>query len=122
MKGNDGTASMLGQDAGGRSTNWLGENMVRLTQITLAAVLLLGGTSFVMAQNGPPTGGYPGVAGGANGNPFRSGSDETTSAPTAANPYYGYYDSAVPYGAPYYGSPYYNPSDSYGYVRPRGWR
>jgi hypothetical protein len=31
--------------------------------------LLVGGTSFAMAQNGPATGGEPPVAGGAGGNP-----------------------------------------------------
>jgi hypothetical protein len=89
--------------------------MVRLKQIALAAILVLGGTSFSMAQNGPPTGGYPGVAGGANGNPFRPGIGETTSAPTAANPYSGNY-YAAPYG--------YNPSDTYGYRygQPGRWR
>jgi len=33
--------------------------MTRLTRIGLAAALLLGGATFAMAQNGPPTGGYP---------------------------------------------------------------
>jgi hypothetical protein len=35
------------------------EVMTRLAQIGLAAALLLGGATFAMAQNGPPTGGYP---------------------------------------------------------------
>ena len=47
--------------------------MTRATRIALAAAFMVGGTSFAMAQNGQPTGGYPGVAGGANGNPFRPG-------------------------------------------------
>jgi hypothetical protein len=33
--------------------------MTRSAQIGLAAALLLGGATFAMAQNGPPTGGYP---------------------------------------------------------------
>ena len=37
--------------------------MTRLAQIGLAAALLLGGVTFAMAQNGPPTPpGYPGAA------------------------------------------------------------
>jgi hypothetical protein len=41
---------------------------------TLAVVaLLVGGTSLAIAQNGPPTGGYPPVAGGAAGNPAAPG-------------------------------------------------
>jgi len=95
-------------------------NMTRATRIALAAVFMVGGTSFAMAQNGQPTGGYPGVAGGANGNPFRPGIDETTSAPSTrlVNPYYGYYNY---YGSPYYLGPGVGAVYSYGYVRP-GWR
>jgi hypothetical protein len=33
--------------------------MTRSARIDLAAALLLGGATFAMAQNGPPTGGYP---------------------------------------------------------------
>ena len=33
--------------------------MTRLTRIGLAAALLLGGATIAVAQNGPPTGGYP---------------------------------------------------------------
>jgi hypothetical protein len=37
--------------------------MTRLAQIGLAAALLVGGATFAMAQNGPPTPpGYPGAA------------------------------------------------------------
>ncbi len=94
--------------------------MTRATRIALAAAFMVGGTSFAMAQNGQPTGGYPGVAGGANGNPFRPGIDETTSAPSTrlVNPYYGYYNY---YGSPYYLGPGVGAVYSYGYVRP-GWR
>jgi hypothetical protein len=33
--------------------------MTRTARIGLAAALLLGGATIAMAQNGPPTGGYP---------------------------------------------------------------
>ena len=33
--------------------------MQRIARISLAATLLLGGATIAMAQNGPPTGGYP---------------------------------------------------------------
>jgi hypothetical protein len=33
--------------------------MTRSARIGLATALLLGGTTIAMAQNGPPTGGYP---------------------------------------------------------------
>jgi hypothetical protein len=33
--------------------------MTRTARIGFAAVLLLGGATIAMAQNGPPTGGYP---------------------------------------------------------------
>ena len=33
--------------------------MTRSARIGLATALLLGGTTITMAQNGPPTGGYP---------------------------------------------------------------
>jgi hypothetical protein len=39
--------------------NGLEKIMTRLARIGLAAALLLGGATFAMAQNGPPTGGYP---------------------------------------------------------------
>jgi hypothetical protein len=39
-----------------------------LKGLTIVAALLAGGTSLAMAQ-GPATGGYPPVAGGAGGNP-----------------------------------------------------
>jgi hypothetical protein len=43
--------------------------MTTLKTSMLAIVLLAGGTSLAMAQNGPATGGEPPVAGGAAGNP-----------------------------------------------------
>jgi len=39
-----------------------------LKTLTIVTALLAGGTSLAVAQ-GPPTGGYPPVAGGAGGNP-----------------------------------------------------
>ena len=36
--------------------------------LTMVAALLVGGTSLALAQ-GPPTGGYPPISGGAGGNP-----------------------------------------------------
>jgi hypothetical protein len=77
--------------------------MTRSARIGLAAVLLLGGVTFAIAQNGPATGAYP---------------------PGTKNPnlygYYGYY--ARPRYAPYYcRTPYYvlgYPVPHYGY---RGW-
>ena len=77
----------------------------------LAAVLLLGGATCAIAQNGPATGGYP---------------------PGARNPYgyYGYSDYyARPRYAPYYSyycrTPYYvlgYPVPHYGYRGWCGWR
>jgi hypothetical protein len=43
--------------------------MTGLRTLTIIAALLAGGASLASAQNGQPTGGYPPVAGGANGNP-----------------------------------------------------
>jgi len=42
--------------------------MTTLKTLTIGTALLLGGVSLAIAQ-GPPTGGYPPVAGGAGGNP-----------------------------------------------------
>lgn len=49
--------------------------MTTLTNLTIVAALLVGGTSLAMAQNGPATGGEPPVAGGAAGNPATTGPD-----------------------------------------------
>jgi hypothetical protein len=43
--------------------------MTILKSFTIVAVLLVGGTSLAMAQNGPATGNLPPVAGGAGGYP-----------------------------------------------------
>ena len=42
-------------------------HMTTLKTLAVVAALLAGGTSLVMAQNGPATGGQRPVAGGANG-------------------------------------------------------
>ena len=42
--------------------------MKTLKTLTMTSALLLGGVSLAIAQ-GPPTGGYPPVSGGAGGNP-----------------------------------------------------
>jgi len=49
-------------------------NMNTLKTLTIVAALLASGTSLAMAQNGPPTGGYRPVAGGANGGGWAGGS------------------------------------------------
>ena len=41
----------------------------QIVTIVLGAVVMLGTATTLFAQNGLPTGGYPPVAGGANGNP-----------------------------------------------------
>jgi len=50
--------------------------MTTLKDLTTIAALLAGGMSLALAQNGPPTGGYPPIGGGAQGNP----------APTTSGP------------------------------------
>jgi hypothetical protein len=83
--------------------------MKQIPQIALATALILGGTTFALAQNGPATGGYP---------------------PAAKNPNlgYGYYDYYAPgYAEPHYGTPYsyggysyYYPGYNYGYPEAPG--
>ena len=41
----------------------------QIVTIMLGAIVMLGTATALFAQNGLPTGGYPSVAGGANGNP-----------------------------------------------------
>ena len=43
--------------------------MTTLKSLMMVSALLVGGTSLGVAQNGPPTGGQPPVAGGAAVNP-----------------------------------------------------
>ena len=64
--------------------------MTRLARIGLAAALLLGGATFAMAQNGPPTGGYP----PARWNPNLYGYYHH---PYYHHRYYGYHDHHHPY-------------------------
>jgi hypothetical protein len=98
--------------------SFLGENrlekiMTRSARIGLATVLLLGGGTFAIAQNGPVMGAYPRDA--KNSNPYG---------------YYGYSDYyARPRYAPSYsyycGTPYYvlgYPVPHYGYKGWCGWR
>jgi hypothetical protein len=55
--------------------------MTGLKTLTIIAVLLAGGASIASAQNGLPTGGYPPVAGGANGNPAIPSEYQQSAAP-----------------------------------------
>jgi hypothetical protein len=83
--------------------------MTGLKNLTIAAVLLIGGTSLAIAQNGPPTGGQSPAAGGANGGSWGGG-------------WYGggWYGGAPVYGYGYrYGYAPYRPL--YGYYGPH-WR
>ena len=41
----------------------------QIATIVLGVIVMLGTATTLFAQNGLPTGGYPSVAGGANGNP-----------------------------------------------------
>ncbi|MFZ2076144.1 MAG: hypothetical protein WAV38_05730 [Xanthobacteraceae bacterium] len=94
--------------------------MIRSARISVAAALLLAGTSFATAKSRG--------AAGAPGKPFHPGINETTSRPTAADPYYRLSDSYYAYSDPYHGlfdfyaAPPYSPGYPYGYVRPSGWR
>jgi hypothetical protein len=94
--------------------------MTRSAQIAVAAALLLAGTSLATAKS-------RGVA-HTHGKPFHPGVKETTSRPTAADPYYrlsdSYYGSSDPFHGlfNYYAMPPYVPGYSYGYVRPGGSR
>ena len=94
--------------------------MTRSAGISVAVALLLAGTSLATAKSrGAP---------GAHGKPFHPGINETTSRPTAADPYYRLSDSYYGYSDPYHGlfdfyavAPY-SPGYSYGYMRRGGWR
>jgi hypothetical protein len=101
-----------------------------------AALLLLGGTSLATAKNRNATGAHGNhyglkgdqtsrTKGRASPSPQRFGPDinETTSRPTAANPYYRlsdrYYDYSDPYHAlfNFYAVPPQIPGYTYGHVR-----
>ena len=53
----------------------------QIVTIVLGATVMIGTNTALFAQNGPATGGYPSVAGGANGNPdfipFQTSSGKT---------------------------------------------
>jgi hypothetical protein len=84
-------------------------NMTILKSVMVATVLLVGGSSLAMAQNGPATGGEHPVAGGAAGGGGWYG-DAAYS--------YGWYGGA-PYSYGYSGLYGYYPG-FYGYYRPYG--
>jgi hypothetical protein len=77
---------------------------VTFKTLTIIAVLLAGGTSLAMAQNGPATGAQSPVAGGANGGGWGGG--------WYGAPVYGYGYGYSPY-RPLYG--YYGPYRRYRY-------
>ena len=90
--------------------------MTRSAQIAVAAALLLAGTSLATAKSRG--------AASAHGKPFHTGIiNETTSRPTAADPYYRLSDSYYGYSDPYHGLfDFYvvlpsSPGYSYGHVR-----
>lgn len=59
----------------------------QIATIVLGAAVMLGTATTLFAQNGLPTGGYPAVAGGANGNagfiPFQTSTGKTVQLRTA---------------------------------------
>jgi hypothetical protein len=82
--------------------------MTRSARIAVAAALLLAGTSLATAKSRG--------AASAHGKPFHPGINETTSRPTAADPYYRLSDSY--YGLfDFYVVPPSSPGYSYGHVR-----
>ena len=90
--------------------------MTRSAQIAVAAALLLAGTSLATAKSRG--------AASAHGKPFHTGIiNETTSRPTAADPYYRLSNSYYGYSDPYHGLfdfyvvPPSSPGYSYGHVR-----
>jgi hypothetical protein len=98
----------------------LGETLLaRLAGIAMAAVLLLTGTSLATAR----------IRAAAGAHEKRDiGIMETTSPPTAADPYYRlsdpYYGHSDPYRGLYdfYAVPPYSPGYTYGHVKPGGWQ
>jgi hypothetical protein len=88
--------------------------MTTLKIVTIAAVVLVGGASLAMAQNGLPTGGQPPVAGGANGGGWYPGYGYGYGYAAAplydyAAPAYGYAAPAYVAPAPVYAAPVYPP-------------
>jgi hypothetical protein len=76
--------------------------MTTLKTVTIAAVLLAGGTSLAMAQNGPATGGESPVAGGAAGGGYPGYGNGYG---YAGAPLYDYAAPAYGYAAPGYAAP-----------------
>jgi hypothetical protein len=98
----------------------LGETpLARSARIAVAAALLLAGSSLVTARIR--------TAVGAHDN-RNLGIAETTSRPTAADPYYRLSDPYYGYSDPYrglydfYAVPPYGPGYTYGHVKPGGWQ
>ena len=92
--------------------------MTTLKTVTIAAVLLAGGASLAMAQNGLPTGGQSPVAGGANGGwyPGYGYGYGYAAAPLYdyAAPTYGYATPVADLAPPAYG----HAAPGYGYAAP----
>jgi hypothetical protein len=92
--------------------------MTTLKTVTIAAVLLVGGASLAMAQNGPATGGQLPVAGGAGGGwyPGYGYGQGYAAAPlyNYAAPAYGYATPVADLAPPAYGYA----APSYGYATP----
>jgi hypothetical protein len=111
--------------------------MTRSLRIAIAAALLLGGTSLATAKTRGVTGAHGnhyGLKGDltsrTKGRPSAiqqaPGMNETTSRPTAADPYYRLSDSYYGYSDPYHGLfdlyalPPFSRGNAYRYVRPVG--
>ena len=94
--------------------------MKRSARIAVAAALLLAGPSLATAK-------IRGTA-SAHHNPLRPEINETTSRPTAADPYYRLSDRYYGYSDPFrglydfYAVPPYSPGYTYGHVKPGGWQ
>jgi hypothetical protein len=98
----------------------LGETaLARSARIAVAAALFLAGTSLATARTRAAAGAHN------NRNP---GISETTSRPTAADPYYRLSDRYYGYSDPYrglydfYAVPPYSPGYTYSHVKPGGWQ
>jgi hypothetical protein len=76
--------------------------MTTFKTVTIGAVLLAGGASLAMAQNGLPTGGESPVAGGAAGGSYPG---YGSAYGYAGAPLYDYAAPAYGYGAPGYAAP-----------------
>jgi hypothetical protein len=93
----NGTVSQTFCQSGRDEAAW-SDYMTRAARIAVAVALLLAGTSLATAKSRG--------AAGAHGKPFHPGINETTSRPTAADPYYrladpyygGYSDTSRPIG------------------------